>query len=305
MNGKRLFWHLIAIGIVCVWGSCFIMTNEMMRYYSAIEIIPMRMGMGYLTLLLIHPPKKRYTFRQELIFVGFGLLGGSIYYLVQNSAINYMAPSNVSIIYSLSPMLGVVITHFLPGGKRKWEKNVFLGGIIAILGIVLVVTEGKFEARLNLTGVILAFLAGLFWALYTIVVSRYSPSDDTYETTRKMLFWATVTSVPMVLATGGIPDLTFLVTVPRVLVSWLLLGVLGTGLAYVLWNVSIDRLGLIITNNYLYGISFAAMAAEALLYHTKILPIRLLGAVLITFGVIIAGKTNAMIKTDNQVGKAG
>ena len=99
-----------------------------------------------------------------------------------------------------------------------------------------------------------------------------------------------VTSVPLMLLTDGMPDLTPLFTTPRILLSWLFLGVFGNAVCFAIWNIAFKRLGVVITNNYLYASPFVTLVVGYIMLDEKITLMSVIGAVLITAGVIVALK---------------
>ena len=105
-----------------------------------------------------------------------------------------------------------------------------------------------------------------------------------------ILLWAFITAVPLMLLTDGMPDLHPLFTQTNVLLSWLFLGVFGNAVCFAIWNIAFQRLGVVITNNYLYASPFVTLVVGYLLLDEQITMMSVIGAVLITVGVIVALK---------------
>ena len=141
--------------------------------------------------------------------------------------------------------------------------------------------------------ILLALAAALMWAVYSILVKKYTERYDNFLVTRRVFLWAFLTSLPLVLLTDGLPSLTPLFTQPNILVSWLFLGVFGNAVCFAIWNIAFKRLGVVITNNYLYATPFVTVVAGWLLLGEKISLMCIIGAVLITLGVIFAGKSDS------------
>ena len=93
------------------------------------------------------------------------------------------------------------------------------------------------------------------------------------------------------IVTDGMPDLAPLFTQPNILLSWLFLGVFGNAVCFAIWNIAFKRLGVVITNNYLYASPFVTVFVGWLLLDEPISVMSIVGAVLITIGVIFAYKT--------------
>ena len=284
---QKIMGHFYAIFTILVWGSCFVLTKEMLTTYTAIQIIPLRMALAYVTLWVLRPKTLKLPRKDELMFILIGVTGGSLYFFLQNTALSYTYAANVSILVALAPILTVILAQLFSRSGERLGKYVYIG---AIVGVVLVVLNGQLTFHLNPLGDFIALGAAFMWALYSILIKKYTEQYDNFLVTRRVMLWAFLTSVPLMLVTDGMPDLRPLFTTPRILLSWLFLGVFGNAVCFAIWNVAFKRLGVVITNNYLYASPFVTLAAGYLILHEEITLMSIIGAVLITAGVIVALK---------------
>ena len=287
---QKIMGHFYAIFTILVWGSCFVLTKEMLTTYTAIQIIPLRMALAYVTLWVLRPKTLKPPRKDELMFILIGVTGGSLYFFLQNTALSYTYAANVSILVALAPILTVILAQLFSRSGERLGKYVYIGAVIAIVGVVLVVLNGQLTFHLNPLGDLIALSAAFMWALYSILIKKYTERYDNFLVTRRVMLWAFLTSVPLMLVTDGMPDLRPLFTTPRILLSWLFLGVFGNAVCFAIWNVAFKRLGVVITNNYLYASPFVTLAAGYLILHEEITLMSIIGAVLITAGVIVALK---------------
>lgn len=287
---QKIMGHFYAIFTILVWGSCFVLTKEMLTTYTAIQIIPLRMALAYVTLWVLRPKTLKLPRKDELMFILIGITGGSLYFFLQNTALSYTYAANVSILVALAPILTVILAQLFSRSGERLGKYVYIGAVIAIVGVVLVVLNGQLTFHLNPLGDFIALGAAFMWALYSILIKKYTEQYDNFLVTRRVMLWAFLTSVPLMLVTDGMPDLRPLFTAPRILLSWLFLGVFGNAVCFAIWNVAFKRLGVVITNNYLYASPFVTLAAGYLILHEEITLMSIIGAVLITAGVIVALK---------------
>ena len=287
---QKITGHFYAIFTILVWGSCFVLTKEMLTTYTAIQIIPLRMALAYVTLWVLRPKTLKLPRKDELMFILIGVTGGSLYFFLQNTALSYTYAANVSILVALAPILTVILAQLFSRSGERLGKYVYIGAVIAIVGVVLVVLNGQLTFHLNPLGDLIALGAAFMWALYSILIKKYTEQYDNFLVPRRVMLWAFLTSVPLMLVTDGMPDLRPLFTAPRILLSWLFLGVFGNAVCFAIWNVAFKRLGVVITNNYLYASPFVTLAAGYLILHEEITLMSIIGAVLITAGVIVALK---------------
>ena len=131
---QKVMGHVYAIFTILVWGSCFVLTKQMLTAYTAIQIIPLRMGLAYITLWALRPKTLKLPWRDELMFILIGVTGGSFYFFLQNTALTYTFAANVSIIIALSPILTVILAQLFSRNGERLGKFVYIGAVIAIAG---------------------------------------------------------------------------------------------------------------------------------------------------------------------------
>lgn len=289
-TSKRTMGHIFALFTILVWGSCFVATKEMLTAFTAIQIIPLRMLLAYVVLWILRPKTLKLPVKDELIFILVGIMGGSFYFFLQNTALTYTYAANVSIIVALSPILTAILAQIFTRGNERLNKFVYIGSLVAIAGVVLVVLNGSLILKLSPKGDLLALAAALAWAVYSVLIKKYTEQYDNFLVTRRVMLWAFITAIPLMLLTDGMPDLAPLFNRPTVLLCWLFLGVFGNAVCFAIWNIAFQRLGVVVTNNYLYASPFVTLVVGYFALHEQISLMSVIGAVLITVGVIFANK---------------
>ena len=295
MKNSKLMGHIFAIFTVIVWGSCFVLTKNLLAIgLTPLQITPLRMILAYVSLLVMRPKFLRLPWKDELMFILIGITGGSLYFYLQNASLAYTYSANASIIVlGLSPIITVILAQLFTRNNEKLGKWVYIGAVIAIAGVVLVVLNGTLAFHLSPKGDLLALGAAAMWAIYSVLIKKYTEQYDNFIVTRRVFFWAFITAVPLMLLTDGVPSmavLSDLFTTPSVLISWLFLGMFGNAICFAIWNIAFKSLGTVITNNYLYASPFVTVIVGWLLLDEPISVMSVIGAVLITIGVIFAYK---------------
>ena len=131
---------MFALFTTLVWGSCFVLTKVMLQAFTPIQIIPLRMGLAYLALWALRPKTLRLPLKDELMFILIGVTGGSFYFYLQNTAAAHTSAANVSILVSMSPILTVLLAQLFSRKGEKLGKWVYIGAVVAIVGVVLAAT---------------------------------------------------------------------------------------------------------------------------------------------------------------------
>lgn len=281
-NREKLTGCLFALFTITVWGSTFISSKKLLAVYTPSQIMLTRFLLAYCALWLLRPRKLALTGRQELSFLLLGLSGCSIYFYTENTALTYTLASNVSIIVATAPIFTAILAHV--SGEEHFRRQTLWGFLVAFTGVVLVVCNGTFVLKLNPRGDLLALSAAACWAVYSVLLRRAGRGLDPILATRRTLFWGAVTAVPLVL-TEGAPFPAAPLAAPVVFGNFLFLGLIGSGLCYVLWNKAFRLLGVVATNNFIYLNPFVTIVTARLFLNEPISPLALLGAALITAGV--------------------
>jgi drug/metabolite transporter (DMT)-like permease len=302
MNNKtgKIIGHLLAAFTIIVWGTTFISSKLLLEHFTPLQVMIMRFFIAYITLIILNHKHVKTTLREEITFLLLAVSGTTIYFLFENKALTLTFASNVSIILSAAPILTAILAHFFTRDEKLNDKMLF-GSIIAFAGVALVVFNGTVVLNLNPLGDILTFGAALSWAIYSIILKNNVSKYDPIYLTRKVLFYSIITTLPILFIEGKPFPYNELID-PAFVFSLIFLGVFGSGICYVAWNIASKKLGIITTNNYIYLAPFITMVAAGVILHEKITLMGIAGALLIIGGVVVAGmKKSADIKGIEEV----
>ena len=282
---NRLTGYCFAAFTVVVWGSTFISSKVLLEFYTPAQIMLTRFILAYCALWLLRPKRLTLTLKQEGVFFLLGLLGCTAYFYTENTALSYTLASNVSIIVAAAPIFTAILAHF--AGEERFRASTLAGFLVAFSGVILVVCNGTFVLKLNPKGDLLALAAAVCWAIYSVLLRRASRGLDSILVTRRTMFWGIVTALPLVAAEGVPYPMAPLMTVSGI-ANFLFLGLVGSALCFVLWNKAFRILGVVTTNTFIYLMPFITIVAARIFLDEPISPLALLGAVLITAGVVLS-----------------
>ena len=293
-NGTVL-GYLFALITVVVWGTTFIASKQLLLAgYTPARIMLMRFLLGYGGLWLIYPRRLKLHWREETLFALLGLSGCSLYFLMENSALLFTSTANVSIIVSCAPIFTALLAHFVT--DEKFHPGLFLGFLIAFAGVILVVFNGAFVLHLSPRGDLLALSAAVLWAVYSVMIKHVAEKYDSILITRRTLLWGILTAIPIAIPGGAFSPLPLLSS-PLLVFNVVYLGLVGSALCYILWNRSFSLLGVIATNNCIYLIPFVTIVSAFFTLHEPFSPTAVLGAFLITAGVVVSQHIPKAVKT--------
>lgn len=286
-------YHVLALVTAAVWGSTFVSTKILLANgLSPAKIMVIRFSIAYLLILLLsHRPLFSRKLSDELLMIGAGITGGSLYFLAENSALIYTQASNVAIIIAVTPLLTAIAAHFFSRGER-FSRTLATGSVIALAGVVLVVLNGRFVLHLNPKGDMLTIAAAVLWALYSIIIVRLQRRYSSLFITRKVFFYGIVTLLPYLFIHEAALDFGLLLR-PAVIGNLLFLGLIASFACYWAWNAAIARIGSVNASNYLYLNPVVALITSAIALDERITVTALIGTALIMLGVAVCEKLPA------------
>ena len=229
------------------------------------------------------------SLKDELLLVLAGVMGGSLYFWSENTALQYTMASNVSFIVCTTPLVTAILNAAVR--REKIGRLTLLGGCLSLVGIGMIAFSGGEGFHLSFLGDALAMLASLTWAIYTVVTNGLLKKYPSALISRKVFFYGMLTIVPVLLVKGWtFPAGRFLE--PKVLLNTLFLGVVASLACYALWNSVIKRLGTVGSSNYIYLNPLFTLIAAALLLGERLTPVAIAGCLITLIGVWTASRSS-------------
>ena len=156
--------------------------------------------------------------------------------------------------------------------------------------MAVVTFQNGFEWGDGLMGNVLAFLAALSWAVYSVLLKRMQGRFSTLDITRKVMIYGMMCAIPLMFFEPMSPFSTILR--PDLLSNLLFLALVCSMAAFFLWNVVIKKIGTIKASNYLYLDPVVSIVAGVILIQEPVGLVAMLGCALVLLGVIIVEKSN-------------
>lgn len=297
-SNSRLIYHLTAFIVVAIWGSTFVFTKLLLLSgLSPAQIFTLRFIIAYVLLLGYSLTKNFRLFstswRDELLMIALGVTGGSLYFLTENSAMNYTTTTNTSLIVSLSPLIAAALISIFYKSERLNRVQIS-GTLMAALGVVIVVLNGHFVLHLSPFGDSLAFSAALCWGFYSLLMIPANQKYDTVFITRKVFIYGLLSMIPYYMlnpveAGIFISPSTFHPSL-SIILNLLFLGCVASMLCFVAWNWVLKKLGAVVATNYVYFNPVTTILFAWAILSEQITLYFLLGTALILIGMYLADK---------------
>ena len=286
MLSRRLTGHLFTFITIAIWSVAFVGNKVLLQHLTPIEIMLYRFALAWGLLLLLYPRQLLpRSLRDEAYFFLLGFLGIFVYFLLENFALRYTQASNVGLYMGAIPILTALLAHFLIRGER-FRPALLVGFIVAVAGMGLILfTERHFTLRLR--GDLLALAAAATFALYSVALKRAPEGYHFLQIARKSFFYGIALMLLYLLLSSEPTHLGALAR-PVVWVNLLFLGLFSSGLAFVLWQQGIERIGPVAAGNYIYLVPLLTALTGVIILSEELTPPMLLGGALILAGLYVA-----------------
>ena len=287
-----VIYHIVAILTSAVWGTTFVSSKLLLEEgMTPAEIMFLRFAMAYVCMIPFIKGKLLCdSWKDEAMMMLLGVSGGSLYFLLENSALLYTQASNVAIIIAATPLLTTLAVHLVSKQERV-SKRLYGYSLLSLSGVALVVFNGEFILKLNPLGDLLTLGASVMWVIYSIVIVKMERKYDSLMITRKVFFYGVLTLLPyFAIEPFGVS--WEMLSRPIVIGNLLFLGLLASLICYWTWNVVIIKLGAVRSTNYLYINPIVAMITSYFVLSEHITALAIVGTALILTGMYLAQKAN-------------
>lgn len=282
-------YHILAILAVVIWGTTFVATKMLISAgLHPTEIFIYRFVIAYICILFMARGRLwSDSWRDEVLLFFAGITGGSLYFITENTALQYTQAINVAMIISGTPLLTTLLAMAIFKSERtRSPRRIIAGSVIALAGVLVVIFNGGEALEFNLLGDILTLAAALSWAVYSILLKVLGGRYSALFITRKVFAYGLL-SMLLWLPIHPTPFSIELLARPEVLGNILFLGALASMLCFAIWSAVVKHLGTVKSTNYINLNPVVTFISAYLLLGEVITPLSFVGAIAIIGGVYI------------------
>ena len=288
----------IALGLV--WGLSFLFVELALISFSPIGIAFLRGLLGAVSLLVLVavtrqklPRVWRHWLHISIVAVLLNAAPGFLFALGQET----VSSSIAGVINATTPLMTVlIIISFFRDQTPTFDQ--FLGIVVGFFGILLVMEVFSSSNKASIAGVITLLMATLCYGLAMPYAKRFVsplPYSPYVLAASQVSASAALTALPAIL--WGI---THDVITGTSLAGIALLGVLGTGVAYV-WNYrNIELAGSVVASSVTYITPVVAVIAGVLVLGDQLSPSQVAGGNLIVLSALLVQGRLRVTRTRNR-----
>ena len=273
---------------VILWGISFVGTKVVVEYIPPLTAGFFRFLLAAIALMLFFRKDIKYTKKEFFILSLTAFFGITAYFLFENSALQYTTATNSSLIISTTPMIYLIINDII---KKSFSHKIrYLGTFIALIGVSILVLNGRFVLKLNPLGDTLMIGAVISWVLYTLFLEKLEHLNSN-TVTRDMNILGSIFFIPLVfleLKSSNTCPIFSLWLQPKIIIALIYLGVFSSALAYILWNQAIRFAGSRTVTNGIYFIPLVTVIADSIILKNYPNIYAITGIILVLGGTFVA-----------------
>lgn len=280
----------ISLGLI--WGSNFIYMKWASEFITPLQIVFLRVLLGFIP-VFIYAVKlkviKLEHIKYSMHFFAMSLLGTTIYYYFFVKATSLLLSGVAGALSGSIPLFSFLLALFFIK-EEKLNKNRIVGILIGFLGVIIIANPfgGNLE-NTNIEGVVYIILGSFVLGASFVYAKKFiSPLDihfaalTTYQLGFALIFLLLITDYKGITFISN--DLhTF----------WGLvfgLGLLGTGLAYIIYYYIVEKFGAVSASSVTYIPPIIALLIGFLFIGEDITYLDCFATILIFTGVFLINK---------------
>jgi len=270
-----------AIG--AIWGASFLFIAIGLEAFEPGVITLLRVSLGALTLRLLPGSRMRLVPEDRRRMLALSIIWVGIPFTLFPLAEQHINSAVTGLLNGATPMFAALFAVAFFGSRTTGPQ---LGGlVVGFGGVVLISLPSLGEGSSQVTGVVLVLLATVCYGLAVHLAAPLQVRYGSRPVMARMLALATIWTLPYGLL--SIPS-SRLELGP--LVAVVVLGVVGTGLAYLLMGTLVSRVGPTRASFITYMIPVVSLLLGVVFRDDHVEAPALVGVVLVVVGAVLAGR---------------
>ena len=284
---KHIWKPLVSITL---WGASFVATKSLLDFLTPLSIIYIRLILGMLTALFIALIRKRNFTLQKKDLKGIFILAliSTTHLWIQVTGMQYTSASNTGWIIGIIPVIMAIMGFFIY--KERMSGIQLTGAAISFSGLIALISKGDLGSInfISNYGDLLVLGSAFTWSIYSFygrkVTLDYPPSLTILYLFLTMLILLS----PVTLSTDFFNSISSISTINWI--ALLFLGILCSGVAYVLWAEAMSELPANRVGAFLYLEPFVTVFTAWLLLNEQITLLMMGSGIVIIIGVIMVNR---------------
>ncbi len=275
---------------ILFWGASFIATKYLLAELTPETIISMRLILAITLLLSIALIQKRdfsINFKSHLYILVLAMI--AVFHLwIQVTGLKFTTASNTGWIIGTAPIFMAILGLIF--FKEKLNALKIIGIITATFGLLLLVGKGDLSNidLIKNKGDLLVLSSSFTWGIYSMVNKKISLNYSPLMTILYLFIMMAIIIIPFTVSTSSINSVKNLSGLGWIAI--LFLGLLCSGVSYVIWAYALREMESAKVGAYLYFEPFVTVLTAWIFLREDITLLMILSGLIITAGVFLVNK---------------
>lgn len=242
--------HFYALAAMLFWGLSFIWSSVLLNYYQPITIIFIRLilSTAFLFTILWISGKPRAVARGDFAHLTISaFFNPFLYFLCENYGLKLSTPTIAAVIIATIPLFSPVIAFFAL--KERLTLLNLIGIVISFLGIVTMLVTRNLSLSSDVNGILFLFGAVGSALIFSVMLKKLTEKYSALL----LVAWQNLVGIVLFLPLFLIFEAKDTFAIPvnsEIISSFLLLSILASSAAFVLFAHSVKLLGVSKANIY-------------------------------------------------------
>jgi drug/metabolite transporter (DMT)-like permease len=289
-----LDWALfVSIGLI--WGSSFLLIDIGLEAFHPGLITWMRIAFGALVLALVPRARRRIEPFDRPRLIALSFVWVAIPFTLFPIAQQYINSAAAGMLNGAMPIFAAVIATILL--RQLPHGAVLVGLILGFVGVGAISLSSGSGDSSEALGVILVLLATFCYGLAINIAAPITQQYGALTVNARMLVYATIWTAPF--GATGLLKSTF---AWDSLLAVVVLGALGTGLAFLIMGSLVGRVGSTRSSFITYILPVVALVLGVVFRNDQVSVVALVGVVLVIIGALLAARREPVPRSVARTG---
>ena len=273
----------VFMAVAGIWGASFLFIAIGLESLSPGVITLLRVGLGAAVLHLLPGPAIRIAREDHARIVALSILWVALPFTLFPLAEQHINSAVTGLLNGAMPLFTALFAALF--FDRRTTGAQLAGVVVGFAGVILISLPSLGEGSAATGGVVLVVLATLCYGLAINLAAPLQARYGSRPLMARVLALATLWTLPFGLA--GLPSSSVELT-PLIAVS--VLGIVGTGLAFLLMGGLMGRVGATRASFITYLIPVVALVLGVVVQHDHVEELALVGVTLAVGGAVLASR---------------
>jgi drug/metabolite transporter (DMT)-like permease len=276
----------IFTSVSLIWGASFLFIAVGLEHLEPGVVTLLRVSLGAAVLQLLPGGRVRIAPEDRPRLLAMSVLWVALPFTLFPLAEQRINSAVTGLLNGATPTFTALFALLL--FSRRTTGPQLLGVVVGFAGIVLISLPSLGDGAAGATGVVLVLVATLCYGLAGNLVVPLQARYGSRVVMGRMLALATIWTLPF-----GLAGMRASSADPQSIAAVSVLGILGTGVAFLLMGTLVGRVGSTRASFITYLVPVVALALGVIVQDDHVEPPALLGVVLVVTGAVLASRREA------------